>query len=983
LLQNNGSFDLKITDLTTENSSLTINNITQIKLGNLGIENVPTYNNLTTPDATSFNLEKTVLNNQSNPFKAYVVEHNGRIDGAMYDPQASYSYNLSLVRVNAAFYKENNDLYVFDEQTTISHKFVDYFNPQTFLTQYNTDNNGNLIPMSVTRFDSTDLADGSFSIFDLSPEFNQNSIINPQEYTPSYSGNTNTSINIRPYDKIILDRDTNVLGYFSRNNDDLIFKLYSNGDLTNYKNYFKINEFSNGNGLYFKDSNGQNTSVSNLEFMQYVGVTGTQGNDTITFNGTFGLAYGGDGNNHLIGDSQDNTFIVNHSINSSTLSHDILDGGDGGNDTYKVGSGTSDVIISNFKQNDKLFVSSLGVFNFSVENNDLIMVDNYRYIKLQNYMLNKTDFGINSGIYLNDDIQPFDFSKLYEHFSTSLFSTDSNQNILDSISKTDVKTIFDNNNNNTIIVRNSNTDVFISSGNDIVEKLGGSMNVNLTTISGGSLYIKNFDSSTDTINLTLSNSIFVEPIETVIQDNNLTISIGGYKVFIENYGSNYDNSFSGINIDNGLLNPITKEELFNLSLGETTNTGVINGSGSRSSVIYSSFTDGKTVKGTNNSDFFNIIGNVTVLTSNGSDTFNLNDQSKILTIKYDTDFVNYFESYNKLNINLDPNTNLADLKLYYNPQNGNASIVTGIDSNNNPKGVLLTNFPVEYMSYLENFISIKLNNSDVPLTGVNFKFGEPLDLNATTIETNTANDLIYLTTDKKLIALSTEVNTILYGTDQNDLLESDKGNNLLFGGLGDDMIVGNYQNKNQNGNLIFGAEGNDNIYAGDNDIINFYQNNGNDTIISTDNSHIKLNIMKMPEDETFALSFSAENNNLMIKYNNLQNDVITLKDFWDKPNNFELYVNSVSSQGTNTKVYELNDILTRLNMSKSTVDTFTVNYSDGLDLIKQTYSNEMLGGEISTYPMLQNSNNLTLVGISIPNAQNILSNLNTTPVSSI
>lgn len=984
----NGFFDLKITDQTVQNSSVIITDVSQIKLANLGIEHVPVYNNLATPDSSSFNLDKNLSNNQNNPFKATIIEHNGRVDGDIFNPN-NYTYNLNLVKVNAGFYKENNDLYILDEQTLISHKFVDFFNPN-LVNQYSQNSNGDLTPVSVNHFDSINLADGTFSIYNLTTESNPNSIILPQEYTPNqtpgYTGNENIYVNIRPYDKITFDSDINFNGSFSRQNDDLIYKSYGSSGFVNYRNYFKINEFSNGNGLYLKDRYGNLTSISNVDFKQYMGAVGTTGDDQITINNNFGLAYGGDGNNKLIGNSGDNTFIVKHSSGSSNIPYDILDGGDGGNDTYKVVSGVADVIISNFKQNDKLIVGDVGIFGFSVENNDLVMMANNRFIRLQNYMLNKTDFGTNSGIYFGNSDAPFDLSALSEQFNTSLFATDSSQTILDSISKTDVKRIFDNNNNNTIVVRNSNTDVFISGGDDIVEKLGGSMNINIETISQGSLVIKNFDSSTDKLNLDLLMlSTLGQTLEPTILNNDLILNANGYSITIENYGTNFDSSNSGINIFNsdGSLTSLTKESIYNLSLGEADYLGVINGSGVRTSVIHSSFTDGKTVKGTNNSDYFNIIGNVTVLTSNGSDTFNLTDQSKILTIKYDTDFVNYFENYNKLNFNLDPNTNLQDVKFYFNAQNGNVSIVTGVDSNNNPKGILLSNFPIEYMSYLDQFISCKLNNVDVPVTGISFNFGEPLDLNAKTIESNTSNDLIYLTEDKKLLALSKETGTILYGTSHKDMLESDKGNNLLFGGSDDDLIVGNYQNKTQNGNLIMGAEGNDNIYAGDNDIINFYQGSDNDTIFSTDNSHIKLNIMKMPEDETFALSFSTENNNLMIKYNNLQNDVITLKDFWNKSNNFDLYVNSVNSQGTNTKVYALNEILTRLNMNKDTINTFTVNYSDGLDLIKQTYSNEMLGGAISTYPMLQNSNELTLVGIDISNTHNILNNLNTTPVSSI
>ena len=126
----------------------------------------------------------------------------------------------------------------------------------------------------------------------------------------------------------------------------------------------------------------------------------------------------------------------------------------------------------------------------------------------------------------------------------------------------------------------------------------------------------------------------------------------------------------------------------------------------------------------------------------------------------------------------------------------------------------------------------------------------------------------------------------IYGLNGNDILYGYEGNDVLQGGLGNDTVFGHAGNDGLNGNagndVINGGKGNDTLYGGtsnDTDQYIFYQGDGNDTVIDTDDTTATDTLRFININSTTA-TFSKSGKDLIVKYG-AGSDQVTVKQFYD------------------------------------------------------------------------------------------------------
>ena len=126
----------------------------------------------------------------------------------------------------------------------------------------------------------------------------------------------------------------------------------------------------------------------------------------------------------------------------------------------------------------------------------------------------------------------------------------------------------------------------------------------------------------------------------------------------------------------------------------------------------------------------------------------------------------------------------------------------------------------------------------------------------------------------------------IYGLNGNDILYGYEGNDVLQGGLGNDTVFGHAGNDGLNGNagndVINGGKGNDTLYGGtsnDTDQYIFYQGDGNDTVIDTDDT-TATDTLRFININSATATFSKSGKDLIVKYG-AGSDQVTVKQFYD------------------------------------------------------------------------------------------------------
>ena len=126
----------------------------------------------------------------------------------------------------------------------------------------------------------------------------------------------------------------------------------------------------------------------------------------------------------------------------------------------------------------------------------------------------------------------------------------------------------------------------------------------------------------------------------------------------------------------------------------------------------------------------------------------------------------------------------------------------------------------------------------------------------------------------------------IYGLNGNDILYGYEGNDVLQGGLGNDTVFGHAGNDGLNGNagndVINGGKGNDTLYGGtsnDTDQYIFYQGDGNDTVIDTDDT-IATDTLRFININSATATFSKSGKDLIVKYG-AGSDQVTVKQFYE------------------------------------------------------------------------------------------------------
>ena len=126
----------------------------------------------------------------------------------------------------------------------------------------------------------------------------------------------------------------------------------------------------------------------------------------------------------------------------------------------------------------------------------------------------------------------------------------------------------------------------------------------------------------------------------------------------------------------------------------------------------------------------------------------------------------------------------------------------------------------------------------------------------------------------------------IYGLNGNDILYGYEGNDVLQGGLGNDTVFGHAGNDGLNGNagndVLNGGKGNDTLYGGtsnDTDQYIFYQGDGNDTIIDTDDT-TATDTLRFININSATATFSKSGKDLIVKYG-AGSDQVTVKQFYE------------------------------------------------------------------------------------------------------
>ena len=126
----------------------------------------------------------------------------------------------------------------------------------------------------------------------------------------------------------------------------------------------------------------------------------------------------------------------------------------------------------------------------------------------------------------------------------------------------------------------------------------------------------------------------------------------------------------------------------------------------------------------------------------------------------------------------------------------------------------------------------------------------------------------------------------MYGLNGNDILYGYEGNDVLQGGLGNDTVFGHAGNDGLNGNagndVLNGGKANDTLYGGtgnDTDQYIFYQGDGNDTVIDTDDT-TATDTLRFININSATATFSKSGKDLIVKYG-AGSDQVTVKQFYD------------------------------------------------------------------------------------------------------
>ena len=126
----------------------------------------------------------------------------------------------------------------------------------------------------------------------------------------------------------------------------------------------------------------------------------------------------------------------------------------------------------------------------------------------------------------------------------------------------------------------------------------------------------------------------------------------------------------------------------------------------------------------------------------------------------------------------------------------------------------------------------------------------------------------------------------IYGLNGNDILYGYDGNDVLQGGLGNDTVFGHVGNDGLNGNegndVLNGGKGSDILYGGisnDTDQYIFYQGDGKDMVIDTDDT-TATDTLRFTNINSATATFSKSGNDLIVKYGT-GSDQVAVKQFYD------------------------------------------------------------------------------------------------------
>lgn len=851
----NGLYGLSITNSDTGDSVFFTNLNTTIK-NYLGL----TFNN---QDSTIISNTDNNLNaaTMSNIFtQNAVVSSVGLVNGATYTsiPDETVQFNQTIA--NTTFYKNGNDLYLYDDINGTSLKLTDFYGQVTVGLQ-NSD--GSIQSITRNAYDGVNFIGGNGNLSGLNSVSLAQSLGNPQTvnllnlFNQIQSGNAVSSIiNLRDYDTLLIPENLEFLniGLKKVNNDLELYSLTnSNAIPAIIKNYFNLNQ--NETHIYYTNSNGnQLNELSQSDLSKYFILTSNNGSNIDLSQGSsngFSSAEALSGNNNISGGVQNNYLMsgnFNFNIDGIGLQNpinNVMNGGSGAN-IFEISNNATNNVINNFKKGDQILVEvdySLGGdilsnhnINTQKDGNDLIITGgsgiNEFVTRVSDYFssMSLTDAMSHSGIFISDlyGNQEISLSNLWNDATHALYSIKTSNQTLDESQNSNIQTIVSGLGDDTIIGNNNGNTIDGGGGNDVITGGTGENSYYFDPADNqiGNTTITDFKGNSDKLNVGVSGLGNVSAIKNGEdltlnfyndQDSTNPVSTiklqGYYNLADTNLNDNTNISLIDMLgnttiLTNNDLNNYLSNNIYNTStLINGVNT--INANNSIKNTTINTQTPDTTIIGSTHNDTVSGLGNDIFYLTSGQDTYSFNSSDGVDVFKYDPTYnrensngnsviSELMDGINHTTIQLDSSISTDDIGFYYDQTDSLLTIMTGLNN-----GIKIENVDENSLDNLNTLISLKdMNGNDLlSSTNPNYQvlFGEPLG--GLTSNTNSHYNLsnnIYYGDDSGNTIVTTQSNSIVDDGYGNDTIEATDGNNLLFGGSGNDTIYTNSYLFNEN-----------------------------------------------------------------------------------------------------------------------------------------------------------------------------------------
>jgi hypothetical protein len=778
----------------------------------------------------------------------------GLVNGATYLnslPSEVVSFNQT--QANTTFYRNGNDLYLFDTVNNTSLELTGYFQNVTVYVN----NSGNISTQTRNAYDSITFSDGtSTSIYPLDST-------TPLTVAQSYnlaslysqvnsSGNTvSNTVNLRDYDTLLIPENLVALGLtLEKNGNDLELVSLTNSKALPliFKDYFAINQ--NETHIYYEDELGNKLGeVAQSDLGKYFVLSSNQ-DSTINLNTSSNTYQAGMGlslNNTISGNSnssgnddnsvQNSYLYGNGNYNlmpttNTTPINNTLNGGSGTN-LFMVSSIDSNNIINNFKNTDKIYInlsdntSNLATLaqaftanaNFSIDGQDLVIsyggggFANESKTVIKNYFTTGVKSS-DSRIYVSTAYgeQELDLSTLINDYTHTIYSFTGQNQTLDYSANSTINKIVADGGDDVIIGNDSGMSIWGGGGNDTITGGGGSNTYYFAPSQGetGSSTITDYVASKDTINIIGDFS----KMTATENGSDFVLNMGGESLTLKNFNGTGTVSINVISTDNSgntLTKALSADDLANLLAKKSYSTPTIaNGvatidasTSSKDTIITSTQTNTNYI-GSAHNDTFEGLGADTYYLSAGNDTYSINTANGVSTFIYNpdltspsnpgaNDFVDaLMNGTNKSTIYLN-SVSSSDVSFFYNQSDSLLTIYTG-----NGTGIKIENVDEDSLANLGKLFSIQTSDGKDIVANSNFTalLGEPLGgLNSNSNTTyNVSDNIYYLGDSSSVVMAATTPDAIVVGSVDNNhdnIIQSTQGNNLLFGGNGNDSILTN------------------------------------------------------------------------------------------------------------------------------------------------------------------------------------------------